>query len=934
MQERARYIIGIDLGTTNSAVSYIDTDLSKNPSLAVQQLRILQLTGTGIVEALPVLPSFYYIADVQEFPYGSLCLPWDPPQLSQQQADQDFAVGMWAKDQGARVPTRLIQSAKSWLCNPAASRKEKILPFEAANDERKISPIEASAAFLRHIRNAWNHQIAKGNIADEFESQEIILTVPASFDEIARTLTIDAAKMAGFSQMTLLEEPQAAFYHWIEDHEKKWPAILNKDQVILVCDIGGGTTDFSLIQVQENQSALSFQRMAVGDHLLLGGDNMDAAICHYLENQLQGKELDINQWLQLKHQARSAKEVLLSGNQSEYSVWIGGKGSHLIEGSIQLKITADELYQLLVEGFFAQHSFNEALNIQKGSGIRAMGLPYEQEPSITKHLAAFLHKSIKQGLPFPSYILFNGGSTKPQQFQQAILKSLQVWQKELHTAASDIRILTSANLDLAVSKGAAYFGKVKRGLGIRIGGGSARAYYLGVDVKQADGSVLQQALTLLPRGVQEGTTVETDQIFQLLANTPVSFQLYSSHTRLDDHAGVLVDVKDEDLMSLPPLKTVLRFGKQKNTEETIPVRLGIHLSEIGTLEIWLNSQKSDHHWGLEFQLRSQTGMENRLNEKQILNDEIFEQRFFEPAKQIIEDTFTLEHRIKADEVMNVLEKTLERTRQQWPPSILRHLFDALIKQSEKMHVSTSYEARFWNLAGFFLRPGLGYPLDDYRIKELWKVILADFKKEKGEEVDLQKWICYRRIGAGLNKGQQTQLFNDLYAKLPLKKGKFEVKKPNIYQFQELIRTLASFEFIDEASKIKLGNLLVQRIEAGEGMPVDYWAMARIGARQLLYGSAANVVARVTCEQWVKKLTHAKGIEPQQMAFLLSIIARKTDQRELNLSQTVIDEIEEWIKQYPVGDELAQKLHNPYELTIREQEKIFGDSLPNGLVFNL
>ncbi len=415
-----RYIIGIDLGTTNSCVAYIDT---KDAKAAVQSFKIPQLFAEGHIETLATLPSFCYLAAPHEWPKGSLSLPWDSLNKSQGQSPAEFFVGTFARSQGAKVPTRLVQSAKSWLCHPAANRRDKILPIEAADEEARISPLEATARYLRHIRDAWNDGMAKGDAEGDFDSQEIVLTVPASFDEVARTLTVEAARKAGFVQMTLLEEPQSAFYSWIAQHEERWQQLVKAGAVILVCDVGGGTTDFSLIDVVPKGDTLSFQRMAVGDHLLLGGDNMDAAIAHHIEEKLiqKGYELNAIRRLQLVHEARQAKEVLLQIAKGKevppdfYRVVLQGTGSHVVQGTLGVDIFRSELQELLLKGFFGQYAWSDALKVRKTTGLRTMGLPYEAEPSIIKHIAHFLAESGTpgDGPKVPDFILFNGGAMKP-----------------------------------------------------------------------------------------------------------------------------------------------------------------------------------------------------------------------------------------------------------------------------------------------------------------------------------------------------------------------------------------------------------------------------------------------------------------------------------------------------------------------------------------
>lgn len=910
-----RYIIGIDLGTTNSCVSYVDT---QDPKLTIQSLRIPQVVSAGYVESLPSLPSFCYLCSQHEWPTGSLALPWNK--------NSDGLIGFLAQSHGSKVPTRLVQSAKSWLCHSAANRKDKILPMEG-DHEYKISPLEATAKYLSHIKEAWNYLLGKKDFNDEFDQQEIILTVPASFDEVARRLTAEAAKMAGYNHLTLLEEPQAAFYSWISLHEDQWQKFFRPNDSILVCDVGGGTTDFSLIEVRESNGKLAFNRMAVGDHLLLGGDNMDAAIAHYIEKKFfqehHQQELHTSQWLQMKCQARFAKETLLdiSKSQEIFPITIQGTGSSIVKGSLSTQIQREEITTILLNGFFAQHSWDEALKLHKSSGFRTMGLPYEEEPSITKHLAAFLKRA--QLDKAPEYVLFNGGAMKPGLFQQAILQSLKTWHP-----ASTLQVLQSISLDFAVSRGAAYYGKVRRGLGERIGGGTSKAYYLGIDIKSSDGHLSHQALTLLPRGAEESASFEYPQIFSLRPNIPVSFNLYTSQVRLSDKKGDLIPIDSKELQLLPPIHTLLRLGK--NFMEHVPVRLNVSLTAIGTIELWLQSEKTEHRWTLEFQLRNASGQENHISGlAQARQDENFDASYLQSATNYIRDIFNTSS--KPARIMESLENLINQPRRDWSISILRTLFDALITIHAKRKVNSDFEARWWNMAGFFLRPGFGYPLDDFRIKEIWKIILGDFNTPVTAECQIQKWICYRRISGGLNKGQQTQLANEIQPSLmPNKSNKIILKvKSDLYPYSEKIRTLASFELLDISQKIKIGQALLDRLLNGNTIPADFWSLGRIGARHLIYGSAANIISREECTTWIRALLKLPISE--HLMQLFAQLARKTDYREHHLAQTVVDEIISYFDQTPYQERLQQLLTQTSSLTTKEKEQILGDNLPAGLI---
>ncbi|MBA3958408.1 MAG: Hsp70 family protein [Parachlamydiaceae bacterium] len=916
-----RYIIGIDLGTTNSCVAYVDTE--QNPH-TISPFQIDQLVAPGRVQSSPTLPSFCYLTNPTEWPTTTLDLPWEQ--------QSHFFVGHFAQEQGAKTPTRLVQSAKSWLCHQGANRRDRILPIECEETTKRISPVEATTRYLQHIKSAWNHSFAQKDPAALFEEQEIVLTVPASFDEIARMLTVEAAKAAGFQNLTLLEEPQAAFYSWIAQHETRWEKILKAGDTILVCDVGGGTTDFSLIDVTEKNGKLSMQRMAVGDHLLLGGDNIDSALAYHLENKMQ-KEFTSSQWLQLRHQARLAKETLLNGKSDRTTVLIQGSGSHVIQGSVTVEVTREEIEQLLLNGFFTSHEWSTAYQIRKARGLRTMGLPYEDDPSITKQLAAFLHKNKSEmNGKQPSHLLFNGGTMKAAIFRKAITDAIKKWFPD-----TSVHVLDSIDLDLAVSRGAAYYGKARRGIGVRIGGGAARSYYLGIDVLNPQGHTEIKALTLLPRGSEEGIKYESQQAFLLTPNTPVSFRLYSSHVRLHDQAGDLIEIDANELHALPPIHTLLRFGKQQFTEtEKIPVKLEIALSAIGTIEVGLHAQKSPHRWTLEFQLRNAAGQEDQLLAiDKGRSDETFDTRYVQEGQKILLSLFSETATITPKQLMEHLEICFERPRRDWPLSLLRPLADTLLQISPQRKRSREHEMRWWNTLGFCLRPGFGYPLDDFRCKEFWKIILSELKTTASSEQQIQKWICYRRIAGGLNKGQQTQLASELLPQvLNPKNGKIEVRgKTDLYQYAEKIRVLGALELIDLSTKTKVGNALILRIQQGEASGADVWALGRLGARHLLHGSFLHVVCRDTCEKWIQLLLKASSIPKDQQLFLMSQLARKTDQRDLNISQAVIDQILSHYKDVESAERLQTLLQEDISLTGSEEERLFGDQLPPGLMLH-
>lgn len=898
-----RYLIGIDLGTTNSCVTYVDTDRKKNPSLSLTAFPIPQIGEGGMITPKATLPSFCYLLDRDEKQKKLGDLPW----LS---ASRDYVVGAGALDKGGAFPRKLVHAAKSWLCHPAVDRRAPLLPFDPEGSfEGTISPVEATARYLSHLREVWNERFGK-EPDSAFDEQELVLTVPASFDEAARQLTIEAAQLAGYRQLTLLEEPQAAFYSWISQNANK--EILQPGDHVLVCDVGGGTTDFSLIDVQEeSEKGLSFQRMAVGRHLLLGGDNMDHAVAHFLEQKLGlNEELPASSWQRLLYQARLAKEVLLGDKSPTYTAVLTSGGSRLVAETRSVTVTKEEICNLLLQGFFPERSFEEACQLHKTEGLRTMGLPFEEEASILNHLAAFL----KQAGVTPTALLFNGGAMKPQAFQEAVHNALKRWFPE--TAC---KRLESESLDLAVSRGAAYYGKVRAGLGIRIRSGLPRSLYLAVGGEQ-------KVLTLLARGAEEGTTFSPEKPFQVKTNEPVAFQLYSSETRLKDRSGDWVAMEPETMRPLPPLHTALRYGKKKEGEEKIPVRLEVAYTEMGILDLQLVSVATPHRWKLEFQLRGSSGRDNALALTGAARlDETFSSgnTFIEEAKSVIKNLFQGNGDPK--KVMEQLEHVIGSERNTWSPSLCRELFETVFSFAGSRGKSLDHEMRFWHLIGFLLRPGFGHPLDDYRIKELWKLVLALPPKAK-EQLLLAQCIAFRRVAGGFNRGQQQQLAQRLWPELFKRDGDLLTTKSESerYLLAERLRAIASFELLDVQLKMRLGDLLLEE----KTLSKDFiWSLGRLGARQMVYGSLTDVVPSSRCRVWTEKLLSQPVSSEAERALALSWLARRSDCRELNLPRETAQKVSSWLKAQPGELSLDAK-----SLSSTQQAQLLGDSLPHGLSF--
>jgi len=604
----SRFSIGIDLGTTNCAMAYID---SQKEDGTAEVLNLTQIVQPGVYEDRKLLPSFLYLPQKGEFHNGAFKLPWGE--------EQPFVVGEFAKTHGALVPTHLVSSAKSWLCHTAVNRRDKILPWKANDESNKVSPLEASTFYLKHLVNSWNAQFETIDSELKLEKQEVVLTVPASFDADARDFTMEAAKDAGFKKISLLEEPQAAFYSWLEANKDTWREQVQEGDVILIIDVGGGTSDFTLIAVESDQGNLFLNRLAVGEHILLGGDNMDLALAYELSRQLAANnvKIDLAQMVALSHACRTAKEKLLADKDlRSWPMTILGRGSKMISGTIKCELERSILEKVLLEGFFPICSADDQPTLQSGYGFQEIGLPYAADAAITKHLAHFLvkhRKSIEQKssqgkdgkkTSGVNVILFNGGVFKSTLLRQRILDNLESWSK------CPIKMLSHQDLDLSVAVGAASFGIAKRGKGIRIRGGAPRTYYIGIESSAPAIPGFPRpikALCVVPFGMEEGTESDIPgHEFGLIIGQKVTFRFLSSSTRKNDALGTILEEWDDDVHEISPLQLTLE-NPEKNAS-MVPVYLHSKITDIGTLELWCIGKNSKQKWKLEFNVR-----ENKAN---------------------------------------------------------------------------------------------------------------------------------------------------------------------------------------------------------------------------------------------------------------------------------------------------------------------------------
>lgn len=597
------YIIGIDLGTTNTVVAYTDVTFEKGEHPDIRIFKIPQVTSPGVVENLETLATFIYIPTKSEISERALSVPWG--------IETGRVIGEYARKRSAEAPQRVISSAKSWLCNPRIDRNSPVLPWDAPSDIEKLSPVEATAAVISHIRDAWNSEMANDDPGLCIENQEILITVPASFDAVARDLTVKAAKSAGLDHITLLEEPQAAFYSWIADAGEKWREAVAEGDIILVCDIGGGTSDFTLIRVVSQNGELGLDRCAVSDHLLVGGDNMDLALAYFIAGKMaqKGKRLDQWQIRSLVHACRNAKEKIdLESGQKSFPVTILGRGSGLIAGTLTFDMLAEDIQQVILNGFYPECGSSETPQTVKKSGLRETGLDYVDDPAITRHLASFVSRSLDSG-GYASEnkeefrlnaVLFNGGATKSSTLRARVTGIIGSWFPGKETTVHE---LDNRSFDLSVARGAACYGLARGGQGIRIRAGLSRTYYIGVAASMPAVPGMPapvKALCVAPFGMEEGESLDlSEREFTLVVGEPVVFDFFASSGRKDDAPGIII----EDWTDALDLVTTLETTLDGESGDSVTVNLRVAVTETGSLEIWCVSRETGREWKLEFNVR-------------------------------------------------------------------------------------------------------------------------------------------------------------------------------------------------------------------------------------------------------------------------------------------------------------------------------------------
>jgi len=865
--------VGIDLGTTNSALAYIDEREAADADFPpIHVLGIPQTVAPGRVETLRTLPSFLFLGD-KEY------------------------VGVYAREQGALVPTRSVHSAKSWLSNPEVDRTAKILPWDAQESGRVLSPVEVSTRVVQHLGEAY-----KAQFGETLAQQDVVLTVPASFDEEARELTVMAAREAGIENLSLLEEPAAAFYSWIANDLTRSRKNLFDGQNVLVCDVGGGTSDFTLIRVTRDGDRIDFTRTAVGKHLLLGGDNLDLTLAWLVEAKL-GQPLSIRQRSGLRRQCASAKERMLAdANLKSVEITVLGSGSSLVGGTLKTEILREEALELTLDGFLPFCELSDPPKDEKKSLFRELGLPYVSDPAVTRHLAAFLSGASVA----PDAILFNGGFFIPDICRERVADVIERWYGKRPL------IFENRDLDLAVSVGAAYYSYVRStGAGLLVRGGLPRAYF--IETAGENGKI--RTLCLVPRGTEETSVLEIDSdALQLVANKAVSFRLYSSLVRTQDQVGQVVEFTPDDIAGgalhlHAPLNAVIRFGK--TGERLVPVKLGARLTEVGTLEIWAESKVSEHRWRLQFELRKSAGAAGGSKAAAVIGDDSL------LAAESLVDAVFASGTVTPEELPGKLEQALGLGRLSWPGSAIRRLADRLLERVESRRKSAAHELRWLNLCGFCLRPGFGFPGDDFRIEQARRVYAGGLLFSNQVQNEIDWWIFWGRVAGGMNKNQQTDMFQRLSPHL-LPRGSKKTQRINSSLLREMWRTAASLELLPVGTKTQMGDSLAASVKKGEMVDTALWCLSRIGARKLFYGPNNLVVPASTVMRWIESILKSERNEDAVRA-----MARRTGDTTRDLPPQSLDVVR---ARFSTIDLEGEDDQDP-----RAMGRVFGEELPSGLI---
>ncbi|MDO9049439.1 MAG: Hsp70 family protein [Methylobacter sp.] len=907
----SHYLVGIDLGTTHTVVAYAKAD---NTNQEIQIFQIEQLIAPGQVAARPLLPSVRYHPATGELSEVDRSFP---------SAAETAVIGEAARLLGAKTKGRFVTSAKSWLSHPSVDHAADILPWGSSDDISKVSPIAASASYLSHIRTVWGHQFPDAPL----EQQDIVITVPASFDEAARSLTLEAAKLAGLSNVRLLEEPQAVCYDWLRRNTGTIKQALANVHLLLVCDVGGGTTDLTLIKVEQGEQEPKLTRIGVGDHLMLGGDNIDLALAHLAESRLGNgeKRLSAADLSQLIEQCRIAKERLLADDaQEQINVTLLGGGSKLIGGSRSVALSKEEVRKIALDGFFPLSGLDD-LPDRKRSGMVEFGLPYAAEPAVSKHIAAFLklysaasREALAGEGSVPDALLLNGGVFRSQPITRRIVDLIGSWR------SSPPVLLENRHPELSVAFGAVSYAIARRDKKLTIGGGSARSYFLLVDT---DDSTKQQGICILPKGSEEGDEVILkDRRFALRLGLPVRFHLVSLSGDGKFKPGDVTEITDL-FHSLPPLAVAFEGDAGKPNSEVV-VELAVTQTEVGTLKIQcIAVEDSSRRWDVEFQIRKKAAG--------LQADAVLPANFNQIVEQIQAVFGAKSRQVDPKAVKNLradLEKLTGIARTEWTTPLLRAMFAVLLDGAKYQRRSENHERVWLSLAGFCLRPGFGYPLDDWRVEQLWKNYPQGIQFVNETQNWTEWWTLWRRIAGGLDAAAQEKIFADIakFLNPAAARQPGVVKQIKSRGYDDMVRLAAVLERLPVARKIQLGEWLLKRLEKAGEPSQTWWAVGRIGARMPFHGSSHNVIpADIVC-RWLQQILAADWKKIPQAGFAATLIARMSGDRARDIDESMLLQVIEKLKLSKAPASWIDMVEQLKELDEKEEKQVFGEALPPGL----
>jgi molecular chaperone DnaK (HSP70) len=916
-----RLVVGIDLGTTHTVVAWADLDRDPAPRI----FPIPQLVSSGETEALPLLASALYAPLAGEAAVD----PW---------GDAPWVVGEFARRRGGEIPGRLVASSKSWLCHPGVDRTAPILPWGAADeavDLPRISPVDAAAAILRHVRRAWDEAFPDRRLA----AQEVVLTVPASFDQVARELTVEASSRAGLS-VRLLEEPQAAFYDFIaRAGPGDIPALLRRaggEALVLVCDVGGGTTDLSLIRVSQASVPFAIERIAVGRHLLLGGDNMDLTLAHLAESRLvePPEKLDAARFAQLVVACRGAKERLLGAEPpADVPVTLLGAGARLLGGALTTRLTRAEVEQAVLEGFLPMAPRDARPQRARG-GLVAFGLPYERDVAITRHVADFFARHAPEARG-PACLLLNGGVFRARGIADRVVAAIEAW------GGPPVEVLPHADPDLAVARGAVAYGLTLSGRGVRIEGGAPRGYYVGLDA--ASGGAARRAVCVVPRGAREGVVQRAEgRTFGLVVGRPVRFDLFGSDEVPVHTPGEIIDLDDDRFEALPPVAAAFgERGPSSRAADEVRVVLEGELTAIGTLD--LACVEAGPSPGATVPRRFQLAFDLRGGPKSETSEEgvaagprpkpAVRGRRLDDGREAIDRVFGKGRPDVTPREVKDLPRELERLlgeRSSWSTELTRALFDTLAPSHRSRRRSEDHERVFWMLAGYCLRPGFGDPLDPGRVS-LVAPLFAEKLAFPGEARAWQQfWIAWRRVAGGLGEASQVALRDVLDPLLaPAEK---RLKKPKGWKAEapdDLLDLAVSLERVPAGRRGELGSWVLERTWTSRD-PRLWAALGRLGARVPAYASVHHVVSPLTAERWLDHLLREKWQELPSAVAAAVQLARVTGDRARDVSERVRRDVERRLVAAGAGEAEVRAVREVVPVAEAERAAFFGEGLPVGL----